>query len=186
VTIDDDNVNHPRRAWSVVVVYEDPESRQEAVRFCDQLVGEMWGQNGLEVGWWSFASLAEAMLAGEATAKAIVADVIVFATQPDGELPMPVKSWVESWVNRRGEREGTLFGLLEPNRGSASACAADKFAYLRSAAHRAGLDYLTQVGENLWHSIPDSIESFSERAEQMTDLLDDILRHWLSPPAQPD
>jgi hypothetical protein len=167
----------------MVVVFEDSESRQLAVRVCDELLGRMWGGN--EVDWWSFSSLADAVSASEATAKAIAADVIVFATRPEGELPGWVKDWIEGWIDKRGEREGTLFGLQEPAKGSASACAADKFAYLRCAAHRAGLDYLTQAGQNLNHSIPDSIETFCERAEQKTHLLDDIIRQRLTPPAQP-
>jgi hypothetical protein len=110
----------------------------------------------------------------------------VFATQPAGDLPKAVRGWVETWVDKRGEREGTLFGLHEPTRDSTTSATAAKFAYLRSAAHRAGLDYLTQAAQNAWHSVPDSIETFSERAEQMTTVLDEILRYRPTPRPQSD
>src|SRR5437867_2148103 len=108
----------PKRMWSVVVVYEDTASREEAVKFCDLLIERFWASHGFEVGWWSFASLEDADSAREATEKATDAPLIVFATKPQGELPGTVKAWIESWLSRRGEREGALVGLMDPGAGS--------------------------------------------------------------------
>ena len=169
--------------WSVVVVYEDNVAREEAVQFCDQLVARFWSHSAVDVSWWSFARLLEALPASEAAGKAVGADLIVFATRREGELPVGVKSWMETWVDRRCEREGTLVGLLDPGPGPGAGT--DKYVYLRGTAHRAGLDYLTQMPQDLAHFLPDSIESYSERAEQVTNLLDEILRQRTPPPVLP-
>lgn len=182
---DESGKSRPKQApWSVVVVYEDTHTREQAVQLCDTLVGALWGEHGLDVSWWSFASLQQPLAASEATAKAIAADLIVFATQPGGDLPMTVRAWVETWVEQRGEREGALFGLVEAS-SSSTVAATDKFVYLRSTAHRAGLDYLTRIPQNTWLSVPNSLDSYSERADQMTDVLAEILRQRPPPPSLP-
>jgi hypothetical protein len=43
------------------------------------------------------------------------------------------------------------------------------------------MDYLTKVPLDISFSIPDSLESYTERACQVTSLLDDILHQQLLP-----
>jgi hypothetical protein len=59
-----------------------------------------------------------------------------------------------------------------------------KHLYLRNAAHRGAMDYLTQVPQDIARTIPDSLESYTSRADQVTTLLDDIL-HQSAPPPHP-
>ena len=171
----------PKTAWSVVAVYEDSAARERVVGFCDQLVGRFWARFEFDVSWWSFATLGEPTAASEAAEKAARADLIVFSATPEGEFPARVKDWIETWLIRRGDREGMIAGLLEPTENS-NAREGHKHLYLRNAAHRGAMDYLTQVPHDLSRSIPDSLDSYTERADQVTGLLDDILHQQPPPP----
>jgi hypothetical protein len=44
------------------------------------------------------------------------------------------------------------------------------------------MDYLTQLPHDIAHEAPDSIDSYTRRAEQMTSLLDGILHQQAPPP----
>jgi hypothetical protein len=171
-----------KAAWSVVVVYEDAATRGRAVSFCDQLVSRFWAGFAFELAWWAFAQLEEAITAKEAAEKAARADLLVFAANPEGDFPQTVKAWVEAWLSQRGEREGLLVGLLEPVAGT-TGWEGPKHHYLRKAAHHGALDYLTEVPQDISHSFPDSLDSYTERADQITHLLDNILHQQTPPPA---
>ncbi len=166
---------------SVMVVYEDAPSRQKAVQFCDRLVERFWSSYGFDISWWSFATLQQADASGEPARRAVAADVIIFATSVEEEIPAPVRAWIEDWVRLRCEREGTLIGLMDPGPGSGGGCAG-KFCYLRDVAHRAGMDYLTEIPQDVSLFTPDSLESCTERADRVTGVLDEILRHQPPPP----
>jgi hypothetical protein len=169
-----------KRNWSVVIVYEDNVVREAAVKFCDHLVKRFWPGEELDVEWRSFESLEAAPSSKQATGKAAEADLIVFSTRPTGNLPSAVELWIETWLAERGEREGALVGLMERAAAPGGAIP-HKCMYLRSVAHRAGMDYLTQVPQHIL-VIPDSLDSFAARAEQVTHVLDDILRKPTPPP----
>jgi len=165
---------------SVLVIYQDDQARQEVVKFCDDLIERFWAEHEFEVNWWSFDLLQEARLARDASARATDANVIIFATRPDGEIAPHVREWVETWVTARGDREGALVGLLDSG-DALMGYRAQHFVYLRNVAHRAGMDYLTQVPRAL-SGVPDSIESYTERADRVTSVLDEILHHKATPP----
>ena len=158
----------------VVVVYEDPPIRERAVRFCERLIEE---QKSIEVDadWWSFSLLSHPTLADSAVEKAASADVLVFAMDARGDLPQEIKLWIEHWLNKRGEREGALVGLLGRPEGLHE-IASFREIYLRHAACRAGMDYLSHAAPTRTRAIPNSIDSFNERAGQMTSVLDGILQ----------
>jgi hypothetical protein len=55
--------------------------------------------------------------------------------------------------------------------------------YLRHIARRAGMDYLSRGAPTATKAIPDSIDSFSERAGRVTSVLANILhKHPHAPP----
>jgi len=173
-----------KTGWSVVVVYENPAARERAVQFCDQLVGRFWERVEFEVNWWPFALLEHAESAAAATERATQADLIIFSASPEGDFTPVVTEWIERWLGQRGDREGVLAALLEPT--AAQACPeGPKHHCLRKVAHRADMDYLTQVPQDISRAIPDSLDSFSSRAEHMTSLLDEILRRQPPPPSSP-
>jgi len=165
-----------KTTWSVVVVYENADARETAVTFCDSLVRKFWNDCDFEVNWWSFQLLEDAASASAAAEMASQANLIVFAANREGDLPFALKMWVEAWRRRRGEREGALVGLGDPG-GRENL----KFGYLRDLARRATMDYLTELPQGLSRSIPDSLDSYGERAAAVTSVLDDILRQPKSP-----
>ena len=172
-------------AWiskGVVVVYENPSIRERAVRFCERLIDDQKSP-GMDMDWWSFTVLSHPTLAQSAVEKAANADVVVFAMDARGDLPEEIKLWIERWLNKRGEREGALVGLLNGEEGFPE-IGSFREIYLRHAARRAGMDYLSHAAPTVQRAMPDSIDSFTERAGRMTSVLDDILqKHPPSPPA---
>jgi hypothetical protein len=170
-----------KKTWTVAVVYEDTATREAAMTVCDHLVEQFWREYHLDVGWWSWAALQGSDSAKEACSKAVVADLIIFAASPERELPFEVVAWMETWLSQRGEREGALLGLLV-SRTEESGASVDTHLYLRSAAHKAGMDYLTELPQNIASSVPDSLDSYTARAEEVTSVLDEILHKQKAPP----
>lgn len=171
----------PKAAWSVVVVHEDAAAREQAVDYCDQLVKRFWARFEFEVSWWSFSLLQTQAVAVDAAAKAARADLVIISSLQRGDFPLPVKGWMEGWLSRRGDREGILTGLLGPG-AAESGLEAPKHLYLRRLAHSGGMDYLTQVPQNISRSIPESLEFYTQRAAQVTSVLDEILHQQALPP----
>lgn len=166
-----------------MVVYETPAIREHAVRFCERLSEEKDCAPVSEVNWWTFHVLGNAIAGGDAARKAADADVVVFAMHAKGDMPEEIKWWIETWLNKRGEREGALVGLLVREEARHDA-APFREIYLRNIALRAGMDYLSHAAPTAPKAIPDSLDSFSQRAGQMTSVLDKILhKRPNTPPA---
>ena len=157
-----------KTTWSVVVVYEDNSARERAVQFCDNLVKRFWSQGEFEVQWCSFGWLKQTSSQLTSEEKAAEADVLVFAARPEGELPVEVATWFENWLHQRGDREGALVDLVAP-------LTSHKSAYLMHVAHRGGMDYLTGLPQSIGQPIPDSLEYFTERAQEVGGVLEEIL-----------
>jgi hypothetical protein len=163
----------------VVVVYETPAARARAMECCSDLSGQQSPEAEPEIDWYSFALLLEAAPANDAADKAATADLIIFAVTAAGDLPGEVKLWIERWLNKRSDREGAIVGLLTDRPANPSDVASLKEIYLRHTAHRAGMDYLTHATPTACRAIPNSLDSFSQRAGQMTSVLDQILHTHL-------
>jgi hypothetical protein len=165
----------------VMVIYEDSRSRKEALQFCDQLMARFWSRAQFEIFWFSFTDLQDETAFQSALSNMVKAGLIMFAMVPEGRIPAPVREHLEMWLKQRGEREGTIIGVQDPG-GLSEARMSDKYLYLRDLAHRAGMDYLTQLPDTISHPIPDSFESYSQRADQVTTVLDQILHKPIAPP----
>ena len=170
-----------KTSWSAMMIYEDIPTREEAVKFSDSMVQRFWSRYEFDFGWWAIEELERPDKANSASEKAATADLIVFALKPEGPMPKPIFSWVENWLPRRCEREGALAGLLDPAAGP-SGVTTEKYLFLRNLAHRAGMDYLIQLPEDIARPMPDSLDSYAERAGQKTSVMNDILRRRMSPP----
>src|SRR5262249_26515763 len=118
----------------------------------------------------------DSQLGTEAANRAAKADLILFAVTSEGDLPNEVKHWIEHWMNRRGEREGALAGLVMDRPASPFEIATRKEIYLRHTARRAQMDYLSHEIPTPRKAIPDSLDSFNRRAFEMTSVLDEILQ----------
>ena len=160
--------------WSVVVLFENADARDKAVAFCDRLVEQFMKGLVVEVNWWGFGDLMDTDAARQSVECAGAADFVLFAAESNF-LPFEAKSWVERWIKARGDREGTLVDLC----GAAydrSENPQDTRVFLRKIAQRAGMDYFTCMPHNISRTIPDSVESYSQRADQVTSVLDEILK----------
>jgi hypothetical protein len=151
---------------------------------CDQLVKDYWTTVEFEFKWWQFAGLADAENALAAASAAADADMILFATHPEGELPGTVKSWIEVWLDKRGAREGSLIGLTG-KAAETKGRATGKHIYLREVAHRAKMDFLSEIPRLVPGMLPDNIDWVAQRAGQVTSVLDEILRRSAPPQLPP-
>lgn len=173
-----------KATWTVAVIYENEETREAGIAFCDCLAQKFWTRFGFDVSWWPFQLLSDASGANEALKRAVEADFLIFSSSAQSEPPKHVRGWIEQWVSLRGEREGALVGL--PLTGADDLAApAQLHLYLRDVAHRAGVDYLTEVPQNIGQLIPDSPDFFAERAQTVTHVLDGILQQQHTRPQWP-
>ncbi len=172
----------PKKTIRIAVVYENPAAREHVLRSGPGLTGGLSAEAGCAVQWWSFDKLCDAAFSTEAVNGAAAADLLVFAITPKGDLAQEIKLWIEQWICQRREREGTVVGLvLTERRAGLPEKNCLKEIYLRHAAHRAGMDYLSQLPSALPKAMPDSIDSYREREGRMSSVLDDIL-HLPPPP----
>jgi hypothetical protein len=161
-----------------VVFYETALACERAVEFCRHLTDD----HSTAIDWYSFDALTEASSAARATRKASIADLLLFSMIFDGDLPREVKIWIEGLLAERHEREGAIIGLVLDRPQHVSVEVSPKEIYLRHTAKRAGMDYLSHGTPAQWNAMPDSIDSFNQRAGQMTSVLDQILRTPTVPP----
>ena len=171
---------NPQAARTVVVFFEDAAAREQALSFCDHLVTQWQLNDELKVHWWPCHLLDQSSTGGEAIEKAVAAHLVVFAMNSAGDLPHEIKDWIENWLGKRGEREGALVGLF-PHEAPPGDIASFREIYLRNVALRAGMDYLSHVPPTLPKALPESPDSYTDRAGQMTSVMDGILR--THPPA---
>ena len=170
----------PEESWSVVVVYDDAETRQRAMKVCDHLVQQFWAEVEFKFHWWRTDFLEDDSMAAAAAADARNADFIVVSSSTERELSPFVKNWFEGWIAQRQGREGAFVDLTETGAVSADHVQHHK-AFLRNVARRAAMDYLTKVPSVIKGKLPDSLESVDLRAGQVTSVLDNIL-HQPPPP----
>jgi hypothetical protein len=157
-----------KTTWSILAIYDDDGTRETAVQFCDGLVKRFWNQGEFDVAWVPFELLKEGLGKHNSAEKAAQADLLVFAAHPQSELPVEITGWIETWLPQRGDREGTLVDLVVP-----AGCATN--TYLRSVAHRGGMDYLTELPQSIIEPMPDSLEFFTARAQEVSGVLEEIL-----------
>jgi hypothetical protein len=167
--------NRMKSMSHILVLCENNECRAAAVAFCDGLVKRFWASREFDIKWFSFADLGDQGKFDEAVAQAKTASMLIASMKPGSDIPPEVHAWAEAWVAGRGEREGSMIALGDPGHIAAGGVS-ENFVYLRSIAHRAGLDYLTEMPENMGQNIPERLEAYPERAQQVTNVLDQILQ----------
>ena len=171
----------PEELWSVLVLYDDPETRQRAMKVCDHLVHQFWSEVEFKFHWWRTDFLEDETMAATAATDAANADFVVVSSSPERELSPFVRNWFEAWIAQREGREGAFVDLTEGSAASARH-AQQKKNFLRSVARRAAMDYLTKAPSMITGKLPDSVESVDLRAGQITSVLDNILQQ---PPPLP-
>jgi hypothetical protein len=165
-----------KATWRIAVVYEDSKARATAVQLCDLLVERFWSLYSFDLSWWSFDDLKREHVANEAAGSAAGVDLLIFSAHPETNVPPDMERWNDTWLSLRNRREGWLLGLVGQGNGAEA-----KHDYLRKAAHHAGMDYLMELPEDLPHRFSDSMESYTERARQMSGVLEQILHTHHTP-----
>src|SRR2546425_514241 len=121
---------------AVVILYENPSTREEAVEFCNRLISRFLSYCEFDVNWWSFSELNDAQAASAAAVKVVKANLIVFAVSAKGDVPPETKTWVETWLAQRTDHEGAVVALNDPG-AIPGVISNETFVYLRNLARRA-------------------------------------------------
>ena len=151
-----------------VVIYESPEARQHLLQLMNQ--HKELARNA--AGEWVLLGSLRAADDSRWFRRSLNAECIIIAASCRGDFDDEFKRWLDRLASKRAGKEGTLIGLFHDR------CAWDvaslKELHLPQVARTAGLDYLCRIPANAT-SVPDSIDTFSERAGQRTSVLDSIL-----------
>jgi hypothetical protein len=164
-----------RETWSVTVLYEDTQVRERAMRMCDHLMRQFWSELEFDFDWWRVSFLEDAILARQAESHVSDADLLIVAVHGESDLSVTLKRCLEAGLDERGVRQGAFIALFDDEQKRTPAVLRNGF-YLRTLAHRYGMDYLTEAPTALAGALPDSLDGFSERAEEHSSVMEDILR----------
>jgi len=170
-----------RETWSVTVLYEDTEVRERAMQMCDHLMRQFWSDIEFDFDWWRVGFLEDAILAHQAGSHMADADVLILAMHGAGELPATLTNCLEVGMAERGVRQRAFIALFDDELKRTPAVIRNDL-YLRSLAQRHGMEYLTEAPAVLPGALPDSLDVFSERAEEHTSIMENILRQ--TPPSE--
>lgn len=119
-----------QKTTNVMVVYQDPETRNWANTVCPQSNGTPHRAT-----WWNLNDLAEPGVLAGAVSTAIRADIIIVAVLKGTGLPLPFYVWVNSWLPHRHLTEGKLVRLLGITPSSKKSADSSQ-AYFRELARR--------------------------------------------------
>lgn len=164
-----------------VVVYDDQATRDRALRLCDELIRKFWLDLAVDFSWWRFDYLRDAHVASQAADAAVRADLVIFSTHGAKELPPPVRSWIDTWVNRTMNRPNALVALVGVADDGVKGLT-PIHVYLREIARQAGMDYLSHVSDVSTIALDTSADGIARRAGEVTTLLDTMLHRPSIPP----
>src|SRR5262245_44249541 len=95
-----------KETYSVLALYDTKAARETATAFCDELVERFWSKCGFDVQWVAAEDLIDREKSKDFSLKAITADYLVCALEPEGELTWEIQQWLEVSLEKRHEREG--------------------------------------------------------------------------------
>ena len=167
---------------SVVVVYDDADTRERAMSACDFLMRQLWSEVEFDFHWWRADFLEHAAMAQAAAEQAVNADFVIVCSQTENEPSAALKAWFESWIGDRHGRDGALLNLATTGLTETGSIWPSE-TFLRGVARRAMLDYLATTPQTMTGTLPSSYEEVEWRASQMSSVLDDILNQPPRPPS---
>jgi len=145
-----------------VIVSEDLPRGVLAKHLYDDLVDRMGEELGFTYEVWPYRGLKDPQLRELAAHAVAEADVILFAVSGREDLPVEVKTWMQTCLGL-SDRTGALVMLTDQNNGSGehieSIC-----SYLRDSASKAGLEFLANTETSAGDCEDALIQNISERA----------------------
>ncbi len=132
-------------AIRIVIAYEDFECAIHARQMSEHMAAQL--KPGFEIAseLWKFDFLRYAELREEAIRGALLADMIIIATQGGFGLPIHVRTWIENWLPQKQTSPAALVAMVgrrDVNIGERpSVC-----DYLQAVARRAGMDFYFKAG----------------------------------------
>ena len=131
------NENQP---FNIVIAYDNGQSARHAIRLVNALTGKFGREFEIQRDLWRFDALALPKMGWLASRSAASANILIVAAEGDGDLPAPVRAWLEEWSDNTRPGMAALAALLRersPSEGSESAT----LRFLRELAERAGLEF---------------------------------------------
>ncbi|MGA4643872.1 hypothetical protein [Limisphaera sp. 4302-co] len=171
----------PTETWQITILYDQPEARQCAARACDNLVRRFWARVEFDTTWWALDEL-EGPEHSRAAQRLQETDIVVLAMANLQALHPGLLRWLEQTLQQRQGREGALIVLCAGQTAPLHRLQPELNARLHALARRVGLDYLNEPPTSLPGRLPHSLDSYTHRAEQNTDVIRRILD---SPPPPP-
>jgi len=165
--------------FSVVVLYEDRETRDRVLGVSRQMEAQVGDEVQLKFSWWKFDFLRDLQLAEQAGHHSTMADMLIISAHPGRGLPVAFTQWIENWLPKRSLRESVLVALI----GSSPDPTEDSTTqYLRRIASRARMDYLAQPLFGSANTPGDLTDSARHRSVTNVPLPSDLLirppSHW--------
>ena len=141
--IEEQPLHESQDVCTIVVLYDGDATRTRALKACDYLVSQFWQDVELEFHWWRTDFLRDETLATAAATNGLVADFLIVSLNPGREITDALESWFETWVTKRGAREGALVNLPPAVKSRSELTQIETF--LRDISRRGNFDYMTAI-----------------------------------------
>lgn len=132
----------PSPVFNVIIAYEDFESGMHAKKTYDFLTANLGHDFVVNNQMWKFDVLSIPKLREMAACDAAEADIIIISSHGGSELPVPVRAWIDAWLNKEC---GAIALVALFDRGPEQAEGVRR--YLAEVAKRAGLEFFAQPDE---------------------------------------
>jgi hypothetical protein len=142
------------RAWerwkqtgqlALTATFEDSETCTRAKDFCRELSRSLGERCAIIQHVWPFSTFRMKELQDIAAEEAALSDLVIIAARTVEGLQDEVKSWVEKWLSRKGDRNVVLVALLERTyEGTPNVT----WTYLQGVAKKGGMELLVEFGES--------------------------------------
>ena len=163
---------------NIAGVHQDAVTREWATQVVSHAI-QLVGECSVRSTWWKMGGLSNPRVFRDAVQAATTADILIVSVRGTDALPLGLYEWIEAWLPLRLPLAGALVALI----GVPEQPGADSYRighYLRDAARRGQLEFLSQH-QGLPLALPDfSMEEIAERALAKTQVLSGMIAplHW--------
>jgi hypothetical protein len=129
---------------ALMATFEDSVTCTRVKEFCQSLSRDLGMRCKIVQHVWAFSTLRMNELQEIAAEEAALSDLVIIAARPAEGLPPEVKSWIEKWLQLKGDRQVVLVALLDRTYDGAPNPVS---AYLQQVAQRGRVELLVELGE---------------------------------------